>query len=262
MGVAPDLLEAARPEPLPRKPRLVTTPQPAVAVDTPTWSELLPGGAHWARRLPPGSTLKLTAVEGSRGVSCLLYNATDTSERYNAADTVKIQFNVQLGTGKLLYSDMGRVLAAITADTCGRHDTLGGMSTAASNLAKYGPGHRNARDNFIQRLGRLGMSKRDLMPALTLFAGLEVEPDGRMLHVPGVAHPGDFISLRAELPLLVLLSNTPHACDPRSDYAPLPLQIEVFPTRALRPDDPCRHRCPEAERAYLNTSQYLDELHP
>lgn len=226
------------------------------------WTETLPGGAHWARRIPVGATLRLTALEGSRGVSCLFYNADDVTERYNAADTVKIQFNVQLGVGKLLYSDMGRVLAAITADACGRHDTLGGASTAATNAAKYGTGTRNAHDNFLQRLGRLGMDPRDLMPSLNLWGGLTVEPDGRMVHVPDVAKPGDYIDLRAELPLLVVLSNTPHSEDPQSDYQPLPLGITVFAAAPLSADDPCRNAGPEAARAYINTERYLDEAAP
>ncbi|HEY9644710.1 MAG TPA: DUF1989 domain-containing protein, partial [Coleofasciculaceae cyanobacterium] len=100
-----------------------------------TWDEVIPGGAYWSRVIPRGMTLRIVDLEGSRGVSLLCYNADSVIERYNAADTAKIQFNAFLKKGRVLYSDMGRILFSITEDTCGHHDTLSGCSNGATNAA-------------------------------------------------------------------------------------------------------------------------------
>lgn len=226
------------------------------------WDETIPGGAYWTRVVRRGTTLRLTDPHGSRGVSCLLYNADDPTERYNAADTVKIQNQVYLTAPKLLFSDMGRVLCAITADTSGHHDTLGGCSTPQTNRARYGAGdyqalrngrHVDARTLFTYALGRHGLGPRDLMPNLNFFTRVRVLPDGGLAWVPGCERPGARLELRAEMNVLVVLANVPHPLHPSPTWDPQPLQLTVLRTPPPGPDDACRTSCPEARRAYDNT---------
>jgi urea carboxylase-associated protein 2 len=219
-----------------------------------SWEETIPGGAYWSRVVPRGKTLRIVDLEGSRGVSLLCYNADNEIERYNAADTAKIQFNAFLKKGRVLYSDMGRVLFSITEDTCGHHDTLSGCSNAATNAAKYGEGDwKNSRNNFLLALTKRNMGKKDIMPNLNLFSQVVVEEGGALTWVEGASKPGDFIDLRAEMNVLVVLSNCPHVLDPNPTYAPTPIQAIVWNSPQPSSDDLCRTANPEAVRGFQNT---------
>lgn len=218
-----------------------------------TWDEMIPGGAYWSYVVKRGTTMRIIAPEGSRGVSFLCYNADNLIERYNAADTAKIQFNAFLKKGMLLYSDMGRVLFSITEDTCGYHDTLGGCSNLATN-SKYGEGdYKNSRDNFLLALIKRNLGKKDIMPNLNLFTRIAVEPEGDLVWAEKTAKPGDFIDLRAEMNVLVVLSNCPHPLDPNPTYNSKPIRAIIWNSPALNADDLCRNSNPEALRGFQNT---------
>lgn len=217
--------------------------------------EKLPGGAYWHGVIKRGNTLRVTDLEGSQGVSMTCYNADNPIERLNVADTAKIQFNAFLKKGMVIYSDMGRVLFSITEDTSGYHDLFGGCSNAASNTAKYGEGEfwKNSRDHFLKALSRYGLGKKDIMPNINLFTRVAIEPDGKMVFVEGCEKPGSFIDLRAEMNVLVILSNCPHMLHPSKVYEPKPIQVTVWDSPAPGADDLCRTANPEAVRGFMNT---------
>lgn len=219
--------------------------------------EIIPGGWYWAALVPRGRTLRVVNTAGSSSVSVLLWNAHEASERFNAADTAKVQWTVRVGAGHLLLSDMGRVLASITADSCGRHDMLVGGSTQASNLRRYGRDDcRNTRDNLLLAAAKHGLDRRDIPPCLTLFADVRPGPDGQFAwHGTGPA--GGAIDLRAEMNLLVALSNCPHPLDPAPAYAPQPVEAVVWEPGPVPADDPCWTGSPEARRAFENNARML-----
>jgi len=225
-----------------------------VQQDRVIWDEVIPGGSYWSRVIRRGTTLRLVDLEGGRGVSFLCYNADNPIERYNAADTGKIQFNIFLTRGMVLYSDMGRVLFSITDDTCGYHDTIAGCSNATTVASRYpGVEVKNARDNFLNCLAKHNLGKRDIMPNLNFFSRVQVAPEGGLTLVAGVARPGSYIDLRAEMNVLAVLSNTPHPLDPGPEYRATPIRAIVWRSAAASTDDLCRTRCPEAERGFQNT---------
>lgn len=231
-----------------------TLPQMAIAPDLILSDETLPGGAYWTGVIKRGNTLRVTDLAGSRGVAMLCYNADNPVERLNVADTAKIQFNAFLKKGMVIYSDMGRVLLSITEDTSGDHDLLGGCSNAASHTAKYGEGEfwKNSRDHFLHALTKQGLGKKDLMPNINLFTRIAIDPDGNMIFVEGKEQPGSFVDLRAEMNVLVILSNSPHVLHPSSVFDPQSIQISVW--RSPSPaDDLCRTANPEAVRGFINT---------
>jgi uncharacterized protein YcgI (DUF1989 family) len=154
---------------------------------------------------------------------------------------------------------MGRVLAAVTADTSGRHDAFCGTSTAGANERRYGDGAPdgpcpNGRDHFGVALAKHGLDRRDIAPNLNLFKGVRVQADGG-LAFEGGGRRGAHVELRAELPLLVSLVNVPHPLDPRPDYEVTPLRVTAWRGSPAAPDDPIRTATPEAIRAYQNTER-------
>lgn len=216
--------------------------------------------------LPRGTLLRLVDLEGGANLSALFFNAADPLERYNMPDTLKAQHTAFLTRGHVIYSDMGRILVSITADTCGWHDTLGGVTTAPSTTAKYGSStyqkdrnawFRNGRDNFLVELGKHGLGKRDLSANVNFFSRLWVDDDGGMHFEAGHSPSGAAVDLRAEMDVLVVLSNTPHPLDPSRAYAPKPVHLQVYPSSAPGPEDYCRNFRPENVRGFQNTEAYF-----
>lgn len=229
---------------------------------TPILDETLRGGAMRSFILRRGSVLRLTDLEGGANVAALFFNAADPLERYNMPDTLKAQHTAFLTRGFVLYSDMGRILVSMVADTCGWHDTLCGVATAKAMAAKYGPSsyqrdrndfHRNGRDNFLIELAKHGMGKRDLSANVNLFSKVTVDDDGGMRFRPGNSRPGAAVDLRAEMDVLTVLSNTPHPLDPSATYAPPPVRLQAFHAPLPGPDDFCRNFRPENVRGFENT---------
>jgi len=216
--------------------------------------EVIPGGWYWATQVSRGQVLRLLNPQATAGVSVMMWNADDTSERYNAGDTVKVQWTAELRKGRVLFSDMGRVLASITEDTCGRHDTLVGGSTSKSNLEKYGDASlRNSRDNLMLAAGKYGLSRRDLAPCITFFAPVATDAEGRFVWNDGVVQSGDFVDLRADMNLLIAVSNCPHPLAPGAEYAPSDIEAVVWQAAPAQADDLCRSLSAEASRGFENT---------
>ena len=216
--------------------------------------ETIPGFWYWTHRVACGHSLRLVNDFATPGVSIFLWNADDTSERYNAPDTVKVQWTARLERGKLMLSDMGRVLASITADTCGAHDSIAGGSTPESNLRRYGmPELRNTRDNFVLAASKHGLGARDVAACTTFFAAVQVDSSGRFVWREDVVEPGDFIDLRAEMNLIVALSNCPHPLSAGASPEAHPVRAIVWRSPPAEPADFCRTAGQEAERAFRNT---------
>jgi urea carboxylase-associated protein 2 len=221
------------------------------------WEETLGPGGYGARRLNRGARLRLVDLAGDACASMLVFNAERPTERLNVADTLKVQWNAYLGQGRLVLSDMGKVMFSILEDTAGTHDAFCGASNAASNARRYGTGdnwgpHPNARDRFVLALAKFGLARRDIHPGINWFKGVRVEEDGATTLQAGPFAPGRSLTLRAEMDLIVVLANCPHVLDPRTDYAVTPLRASAWRGPVTPQDDPIRNATPEGLRAFLN----------
>jgi len=234
-----------------------------------THKETLRGGQAWSRRLRRNQHLAIEDLEGRACVSALFYNARDPLERYNMPDTLKAQFTAFLTTGRVLFSDMGRVLCSIVADDCGWHDTISGMGDATAGRARFGEGsyqklrndfHRNASDNFLVELGKHGLGKRDVVANVNFFARVGVDDAGGLSWVAGNSRRGATIQLRFEMDTLVVLSNTPHPLDPAPEYRPPAVNLAIWEGPPAASDDPCRLSRPENVRGFALTEAYLAEV--
>jgi urea carboxylase-associated protein 2 len=232
----------------------------------PEWEALLPGGAHWSGVLRRGLSLRLLATGADANVAALFYSREQPLERYNMADTLKAQHTAHLTTGCVCYSDMGRILCAITADSCGWHDPLCGLTDPESITARYGPTsyqqQRNdryvsAREGLTVELGKHGLGERDLVAGINFFSKVQVNDPGTLQLVPGHCHAGDGVDLRFEMDTIVLLHSGPHPLAIGPTYAPPDIRLQVYRSAPIRPDDACRNRCPENERGYLNTERHV-----
>jgi urea carboxylase-associated protein 1 len=204
--------------------------------------EICAAGEPWVRQVNEGQVFRIVDLEGNQAVDTLFYNATHLMERYSATDTVRRQKMLYLTTGSKLYSNYGNVMFTIVADTCGRHDTIGGACAAESNTVRYAlekfPMH-SCRDNFLHALTHepvcehLGMSKRDLPSNINFFMNVPVSEDGGLDFVDGVSAPGKYVEMKAEMDVVVLISNCPQLNNPCNAYNPTPIRLLIWDN----PDD-------------------------
>jgi urea carboxylase-associated protein 1 len=190
-------------------------------------------GEPWMKELRAGQTLRIVDLEGNQAVDTLFYNARDPGERYSAVDTLRAQGKLYLTTGTRLLSSLGRAMLVITADTCGRHDTLGGACAAESNQVRYALDKRsmhNCRDNFLAALAQadIPLSKRDLTSNINFFMNVPVTPQGGLTFEDGISAAGRYVELRALMDVLVLVSNCPQLNNPCNAYNPTPVRMLIW----------------------------------
>ncbi len=206
-----------------------STLEPTAAV----LDEIVPAGAPWMGTVRKGQYFRIVDLEGNQAVDTLFYSAADTSERYSAQDTIRAQGGLYLTSGTRLLSNTGSVMLDIVADTCGRHDTLGGACSAESNTVRYAIEKRHmhsCRDNFLAAIARseCGITKRDLPSNINFFMNVPVTPAGRLTFADGVSAAGRYVEMRAAMDVIVLISNCPQLNNPCNAYNPTPIRLMVW----------------------------------
>jgi uncharacterized protein len=217
--------------------------------------EEVPAGWYATMRLRRGEALRIVDETGRSSVSLVGWRVEDTSERINCADTVKVQWSAAVGKGRVILSDMGRVLLSMIEDSSGAHDLLVGGSTPASTLAAFGAPGRNTQENFLAAASKIGLDIRDIPPCVTFFAPVFLDEAGRFRWQEGRKRQGDFVDLRAEMNLVIVASNCPHPLDPARPAATGPVTLIKHRAPAPGADDPCRTASPEATRAFNFTDR-------
>jgi uncharacterized protein len=249
-------------EAMPTVPAMRAHRLPAgVAAADMLWEETLAPGGYASKSLRRGARLRLVDLQGDACVSMLLFNAEQPLERLNVADTVKVQWNAYLHAGRLLLSDMGRVLMSVLEDTADGHDAFCGASSERTNAARYGDGansgpHPNARDRLLLGAAKFGLGRKDVHPCINWFKPVHIGNDGAVRLEAGPFAPGRALTLRAEMDAIVVLANCPHVLDDRARYAVTAVRISAWRGPLTPEDDPIRHATPEAERAFLNVEEY------
>ena len=185
-------------------------------------------GGRFSTRLEPGDVLRIVDLEGQQAVDFLAFAADLPADRYNAANTMKINGNIYLGKGAKLYSDRAQALLTIVDDTVGRHDTIGGCCSAWSNFARYGlkdtPG---CHANFVAELACWSLGPSDVVANVNFFMNVPVRQDGAMAIEAGLSKPGDYVDLRAEMPVIAVMSNCPQQNNPAAGFGPTPVEVIV-----------------------------------
>ena len=199
--------------------------------------EIIPAGEPWMGSLKQGQHFRIVDLEGNQAVDTLFYSSASLDERYSAQDTIRAQGNIYLTAGTRLLSNEGNTMLTIVADTCGRHDTLGGACSAESNTVRYAIEKRHmhsCRDNFLLALTHWGakyhrdIGKRDLASNVNFFMNVPVTPQGKLTFADGISAAGRYVEMRADMDVTVLISNCPQLNNPCNGYNPTPVEVLVW----------------------------------
>ena len=186
--------------------------------------------APWSRIVKAGEVLTIVDVGGNQSADCLMYNAHDTAERYSVPDTLAWQGNAYVREGTVLRSTLGAPLMTVVGNEIDRQDTIGGACSKESNTLRYGQHteyQHGCRENFLAEASRHGLGARDLVSNLNWFMNVPVEADGALGIVDGMSAPGKRVAIRAEMAVLVIVSNCPQMNNPCNDFNPTPLRMIV-----------------------------------
>lgn len=233
------------------------------------FTKLFRPGEKWSGGIGRHKYLHFKAFGKNANLSVLLYNLLDTSERYNMPDTLKAQYTAHLTKGNVLMSDNGRVLASIVEDSLGWHDTISGHTTRAMTDEKYGINtyqksrnafYRCGEENFKVELVRNNMDRGDLVPCVNLFSKVYVDEDGSMHYVDGHCQEGATVTLRTEMDLIFIASNTPNPLNPDTTYPEVVVQMDVYDAPPTDLEDYCVNFRQENYRAFENTWDYYNLL--
>jgi urea carboxylase-associated protein 1 len=204
--------------------------QPTDAV----YREVIPAGDYWMHVVKKDQVLRILDLEGNQAADTLFYAAHDPGERYSAMDTIREQGNVYLSAGTKLLSNEGNVMLDIVADTCGRHDTLGGACATESNTVRYALDKKcmhACRDSWMLAVAeneQFGMSKRDITHNINFFMNVPVTPDGGLTFADGISDAGKYVELKAMMDVIVLISNCPQLNNPCNAYNPTPIEVLIW----------------------------------
>jgi urea carboxylase-associated protein 1 len=190
-------------------------------------------GDYWIHEIGAGQHFRIVDLGGNQAVDTLFYNAVDTSERYSATDTIVAQRNIYLTSGTVLMSNLRNPLLTITADTCGRHDTLGGACAVESNQVRYAIEKRHmhaCRHSFLNAVAdpMWDISKRDLGPNINFFMNVPVTPEGKLTFEDGISDALKYVEMRAETDVICVISNCPQLNNPCNAYNPTPVQVFIW----------------------------------
>ena len=214
------------------------TRKSTLSPDTAGYRKVVPAGDYWIHKVRAGQIFRIVDLEGNQAADTLFYSADDPAERYSAVDTIREQRNVYLSVGTKLMSTAGNPMLEIVADTVGRHDTLGGACSTESNTVRYALEKKcmhACRDSYLLAVAEheeFGLTKRDITHNINFFMNVPVTPDGGLTFADGVSGPGEYVEMRAEMDVIVLISNCPQLNNPCNAYNPTPIEVLVWDAAA------------------------------
>ncbi len=195
---------------------------------------VVPAGDYYIKVVKAGQTFRILDLEGNQAADTLFYNANNPAERYSAMDTIREQGNIYLTTGTRLLSNEGNLMLDIVADTCGRHDTIGGACATESNTVRYALEKKcmhACRDSWMLAVAEheeFGISKRDITHNINFFMNVPVTPDGQLTFEDGISDAGKYVEMKAAMDVIVLISNCPQLNNPCNAYNPTPVEVLIW----------------------------------
>ena len=203
-------------------------------IEDAVFSKSVSAGDYFIHVIKQGETLRIVDLKGNQAADTLFYNAHDVSERYSAMDTIREQGALYLNAGTVLKTNLNQDMLEIVADTCGRHDTVGGACATESNTVRYDLEKRcmhACRDSWmlaIQEHEEYGLRKSDITHNINFFMNVPVTQDGKLTFADGISAPGKYVELIAKMDTLVLISNCPQLNNPCNGYDPTPVQVLIW----------------------------------
>lgn len=202
---------------------LPTDPSP------PAGTILIPRRSGAAFTIKAGQTLTVVDPLGGQVSDLLAYNLHDTREVISAGRTIDYASRIYLTTPDPLYSNRSNVMLTITHDTVGKHDFLLTPCSAEMFRIIYGHDkpHRGCFGNLAAALQPWGIQPDAIPTAFNCFMNVPVDgKSGEVQVLPPSTKPGDSVSFRAEMDLLMGLTACSAGMSNGGTYKPIWFKVE------------------------------------
>jgi urea carboxylase-associated protein 1 len=200
-----------------------------LALQEPASREVIEPGGRWSKRLGTGDCLRIVDLEGQQAVDFLCYSDEPLLDRLNVPNTVKLNRSLYVTKGTTIYSDRARKMFSVLEDTCGFHDTLAGCCSHEMDFLRYGVRNKlSCRSNFAQELAKWSLAPSEIVTNINFFMRVTFDEQGAIEIAPSPSTAGDYVVLRAEMPVIAVLSNCPQQNNPSSGFRPTPIEVTVW----------------------------------
>lgn len=190
---------------------------------------IIPAKEYTAFNMTRGEVLRFVDIEGQQVPDLVCFNANDRSEEINLGNSLLLNNRREFVVGDGLYSVVCNPMMTITGYSNGVSYSYGPMCSEELNRIRYGvPDTRNCRDNFAMALSRWSVGKRRIPNAFVPFMNVGVNDAGRFEIREPSSEPGDYYDLRAEMDLLVAVSNCPQERNPCNAFNPTAMGVVIY----------------------------------
>lgn len=206
-----------------------------------------PGARRWERIMEPkgriafelakGDTLRIVDLDGQQVADFICFDRHNLTDKISHSTTVMLKGNIHLTEGDYIRSVDAHSMLKITRDTVGRHDILAGSCCPGLNRLRYGKEaeHQpNCRENLAAAMAPYGVRLSEIPYTFNIFMNVPISPAGDIEVIAPVSKPGDFIDLRAEMDLIVAISNCPQERNVCNGFKATRLGLLVYDTQAVR----------------------------
>jgi uncharacterized protein YcgI (DUF1989 family) len=193
--------------------------------------QVVPAREYLALEMKKGQILRVTDLEGKQVADLVFFNLHDLKDRQRNGNTIAFERTYNLTVGNTILSEDFNDLCTIVTDTVGQNTATPAFCSEQLNFRRYGKrGTRNCRDNLGMALAPWGITKYDLPACFAVFMNYRFFPDGHVEFAEPQSRAGDHIELRADMDILVGISNCPQESNPVCGGQPTPIEIAVFET--------------------------------
>ena len=173
--------------------------------------QVVPARRGQAVRVAKGKAIQIINTHGKQVVDTWCFNADDLSEFMSMEHLHATLQGIFPAKGDALTTNRRRPILILEEDTSlGRHDTV----IAACDVHRYAmlgcqEYHDNCTDNLHAALAQLDLRAPDCPAPLNLWMNIPVKPDGKIIWGEPLSKPGDYVTLRAAIDCIVVMSTCP-----------------------------------------------------
>ena len=192
-------------------------------------NERIPPCSGRAIELEAGDELVVIDPMGQQVSDLTAFAREDLAEYLSSGRSIDYASKLWLSTGDTLYSNRSRPMFTILEDTCGRHDfTLTPCSKRMFEII-YGEteGRPGCEGNLAAALAPYGIGVDRVPVAFNIFMNVAFDArTGAVSVLPPLSRAGDFIRLRAEMPLVVAMTACSAGQSNNFSYKPIDFRVE------------------------------------
>jgi len=169
-------------------------------------------GGYWGTmRVAKGNHVRVTCLDGSQVCDFWAFVDGDTNHFLSAEHTRSTLQKLSPAVGDALYSNRRHAMVSVVEDTsAGTHDFLmSACDPRRYELLGHEGYHRSCAENLCLAMDDAGETAHELPSPFNIFQNVEVSDGGSLEIVPPTVAKGDYLEMRAETDLLVVISACP-----------------------------------------------------